>query len=156
MNHDEISSFLFGGGKSFQFNEIGDTCRGEVVSAELQQQTSIEGQKLTWDDGSPRKQLVITVQTDLREDDDDDGIRTLYAKGGNYDIDTGSGQSMRNAIGEAVKKAGAKSLDAGDEIAVSFTGLGKAKRGQSAPKLYTAGYRKAVASVAAADLFADS
>lgn len=156
MSNDSVNDFLFSGGaKSFPFENVGDTIKGEIVSADLRQQTSIEGQLLTWTDGSPRMQLVIVVHVPDLATDDDDGNRSIYAKGGRYDVASGSGQSMRDAIAEAVRDAGAKSLDPGDEIAVSFTGLGKAKRGQSAPKLYTAGYRKATASVAAADLFGD-
>lgn len=153
----EVTDFLFSGGaKAFPFNAIGDKARGTIVSAEVRQQTSMEGNKpLTWDDGSPRMQLVIVLQTTIKDDDDDDGKRTLYAKGGNFDIGTGSGSSMRNAIADAVKASGSKSLDEGDELVVAYTGNGVAKRGYQAPKLYTASFKKAVASVAADDLFDD-
>ena len=153
---NDVNEYLFGGGaKAFQFNTIGDICRGTVVKAEMRQQTSIEGVPLNWDDGRPRMQLVVELQTDEHVDDDDDGIRTLYAKGGRFEIAEGEGQSMRDAIADAMKEQKEKSLDPGDELAVGFTGLGKAKRGYSAPKLYAASFRKGRKSVKASDLFGD-
>jgi hypothetical protein len=156
MSQTDVGNFLFSGGaKAFQFNDFGDTVSGEVVTAEVRQQTSMEGEPLTWPDGKPRQQLVITLQTTLHEGDDDDGQRTVYAKGGRFDVQQGEGSSMRDAIADAVRQIGAKSIDPGDELAVSFTGLGVAKRGYQAPKLYTAGFRKAKASIKAKDLFGD-
>lgn len=152
----DVSNFLFAGGaKAFQFNNFGDTVSGEVTNCEVRQQTSIEGELLSWPDGKPRMQLVITLQTKLKDNDDDDGLRTIYAKGGRFDVAEGEGSSMRDAIADAVRLLGAKSIDVGDELAVSFTGLGVAKRGYSAPKLYSAGFRKAKASIKASDLFGE-
>lgn len=152
----DVSSFLFSGGaKAFQFNEFGDTVSGEVTQCEVRQQTSMEGELLSWPDGKPRMQLVITLQTTLKDNDDDDGLRTVYAKGGRFDVAKGEGSSMRDAIADAVRTIGAKSIDVGDELAVSFTGLGVAKRGYQAPKLYTAGFRKAKQSIKATDLFGE-
>src|SRR6187455_1233544 len=154
---NDINDFLFqGGAKAFQFNDIGDSVEGRVVNAEMRQQTSIEGTKLTWDNGDPRMQLVITLQTSLHDNDDDDGQRTIYAKGGRYDTQVGEGTSMRDAIADAVRTMGEKRLEEGDELVVAFTGKGVAKRGYSAPKLYTAGFRKGKAGVDAAALFSSS
>jgi hypothetical protein len=156
MTQSNVSDFLFAGGaKAFGFAEFGDTVSGEIIAAEVRQQTSIEGELLTWPDGKPRQQLVITLQTKLHEDDDDDGQRTIYAKGGRFDVNKGEGQSMRDAIAEAVRVIGAKSIEVGDELAVSYTGEGVAKRGYNAPKLYTAGFRKAKPSITESDLFGD-
>src|SRR5262245_33197979 len=101
---DDINEFLFqGGAKAFPFDNIGDSVEGRIVAADLRQQTSIEGQKLTWDNGDPRMQLVITLATKLHDNDDDDGQRTVYAKGGRFDTQTGEGTSMRDAIADAVR-----------------------------------------------------
>ena len=152
----DVNDFLFAqGGKSFKFTNIGDTVKGTIVRAEVRQQTSIDGALLTWDDGSPRKQLVVTLETDEKDNDDDDGVRMIYAKGGNFEVAKGQGTSMRNAIADAVKDAGATALEPGDELAVSYTGEAKARRGYSPAKLYVAGFKKTVGSVAATDLFAD-
>lgn len=154
MSHDDVNDYLFqGGAKAFQFNNIGDAVEGRIVSAELRQQTSIEGLKLSWDNGDPRMQLVITLATKLQDTEDDDGLRTVYAKGGRYDVQSGEGTSMRDAIADAVRTMGEKRLEEGDELVIAFTGLGVAKRGYSQPKLYTAGFRKGRQGVDAKALF---
>lgn len=155
--YDDINNFLSGGGaKSFPFEAIGDSVEGTIVDAEVRQQTSMEGELLTWADGKPRMQLVITLQTELREGENDDGLRTIYAKGGRFDVAKGEGSSMRDAIAEAVQTAKASKLEEGDSLVVVYSGLGVAKRGYQAPKLYTAGFRKAKASVSADALFSDA
>lgn len=155
--YDDINGFLLSGGaKAFPFNNLGDSVEGTIVDAELRQQTSMEGELLTWSDGKPRMQLVITLQTKLHDTDDDDGIRTIYAKGGKFDVAQGEGTSMRDAIADAVRTMKADKLEAGDSLVVAYTGLGVAKRGYQAPHLYTAGFRKAKASVSADALFSDA
>lgn len=155
---NDVNDFLFqSSAKSFPFDHVGDIVRGTIISAEIRQQTSLEdGKALFWDDGKPRNQLVIVLQTTLSDGDDDDGQRTIYAKGGRFEVATGEGLSMRDAIADAVKAAGAKSLDPGDELAVGFTGEGKGRRGFNPPKLYSASFRKASKAVSGADLFGDA
>lgn len=152
---EDTSNFLFGGGgKAAKFDNIGDTVEGVITDAVVSQQTDMEtNQPLTWPDGSPRMQLVITLQTDERSDDDD-GIRRIFAKGGKYEVATGNGTSLKDAIADAVKKAGSKSLDEGGTLKVGYTGEGKkTNRGFSAPKLYRATYTAPVKSVSASDLW---
>ena len=152
----DANDFLFGGGGgAAKFEEVGDTVEGEITDVKVTQQTSMEDNTpLTWPDGSPRKQLVITLQTDLRDNDDDDGIRRVYAKGGNYEAASGTGTSMKDAVAEAVKKAGAKSIETGGRLKIGHSGIGKkTNRGFSAPKLYRAVYEPPKASVSAAELF---
>lgn len=154
---NDVNEYLFGGGaKAFAFDHIGDICRGTVIKAELRQQSSLEGELLTWTDGRPRMQLVITMQTDEHDSDDDDGIRTLYAKGGRFEIAEGEGTSMRDAIADAIKATGAKSLDPGDQLAVGYTGNGKGRKGYNPPKLYAASFKKGRTSVTASDLFGET
>jgi hypothetical protein len=63
---------------------------------------------------------------------------------------------MKQAIADAVKKAGAASLDEGGILRVAHTGLGKkTNRGFSAPKLYRATYEAPTKSVSSEDLFSD-
>ncbi|MET0911435.1 MAG: hypothetical protein ABWZ99_18365 [Ilumatobacteraceae bacterium] len=152
------NAFLFGGGgKAASFEAIGDAVEGRIENVVVSQQTSMEDNTpLTWPDGRPREQLVITLATDLREGDDDDGIRKLYAKGGKYEAAEGTGTSMKDAIADAVKKAGARSIDEGGTLKVGHTGIGKkTNRGYSAPKLYRATYTPPKASVGADELFDD-
>lgn len=158
---NSINDFLNGGtGGAAKFDEVGDTVVGTITDAKLQQQTSLEDNTpLTWNDGSPRMQLVITLQTDQRdpEKEDDDGLRRIYAKGGQYEVASGSGSSMKDAIADALKKAKAKSIEEGATLTVAFTGEGKKKnRGHNAPKLYKAKYEApSKAAVSTQDLFDD-
>ena len=146
-----------GGGKSFPFENIGDAVKGRIVTVERRQQRSFDGgEPLTWDDGSPRMLTYIEIQTDLREGDDDEGIRALYAKGGNFEAHEGKGQAMEKAIVDAVKKAGCKSIDEGAELSVGYTGKAKpTTRGFQPAKLFVAQYKAPVSSVDDADLFGD-
>jgi hypothetical protein len=144
------------GGKAFPFENLHDTVIGEIISAEVRQQTDVDtGEKLTWTDGSPRNQLVITLQTSLHTNDEDDGIRQIFAKGGKFDIADGDGQSMKDAIAKAVRDGGGTGLNPGDNLAVAYTGNGvKKNRAFNAPKLYSASWKKATpASVSGKDLF---
>jgi hypothetical protein len=159
----DIDDFLFGGGgAAAKFESQGDMVKGTVIEADLKQQTSMEDNKpLFWDNGDPRMQLVIRLQTDERDPskEDDDGVRTIYAKGGNFEVAEGQGKSLKDAIADALKQAGIKALDNRVELKVAFTGLGKkTNRGYSAPKLFTAkatAVEPPKAAVSTADLFDD-
>lgn len=137
MSTDPNSFLLGGGGKSAKFAQIGDTVEGVIVDQpELRQRTSIDdGKPLTWDDGSPQMQLVVRLQTDLRDDAEDDGIRNLYVSGGFKRA------SLQKAVADAVRTAGAKGLAVGGRLKVGFTGEEPPqKRGMSPAKLYQARY----------------
>lgn len=152
----DTNDFLFGGGgKAAKFENIGDTVEGTITDCQVSQQTDMEtNQPLTWPDGSPRMQLVVTLQTNERIDDNDDGIRRVYAKGGKYEVASGTGTSLKDAIADAVRKSGARSLDEGGTLKVGYSGNGKrTNRGFSAPKLYRATYSAPVKSVDASDLW---
>ena len=143
------NDFLFASGaKSAKFENVGDYVKGTIVSAEVRQQTDIEGKPKVWTDGSPVMQLVVVLATDQRDDGDDDGHRAVYAKGGRYEVASGKGKSMRDAIAEAVRAGGGKALDIGSTLTVAHTGLAVAKRGLSPMKLYGAKWEPATVAVA--------
>ncbi|QFG08914.1 hypothetical protein PBI_MALAGASYROSE_66 [Mycobacterium phage MalagasyRose] len=136
--------FLAGGGvPSGKFKSHGDTVGGPIAEDPTeQQQTNMNGEPLFWDNGDPRKQLVVTVQTDARdpEIEDDDGKRRLFIKG-----------ELRKAVQKAVLDAGAKGLDVGGELNVTYIGDGTpARPGLTPPKLYSATYAKPKATAAPA------
>ena len=149
-------SEVAGGGKSFQFDEIGDKCSGKITLIERRQQRAFDsGKPLEWDDGTPRMLTYVEVETSLRDDDDDDGIRALYCKGGNFEIAEGQGVSAEQALVQAAKDAKVKTLDEGGDLDMVFSGRSKATvRGYQPAKLFVARYSPPVASVAADDLFA--
>jgi hypothetical protein len=149
-------SELGGGAKAWSAENMGDKIVGRIKLVERRQQRGLDDGKLvTWDDGSPKMLTYIELETDERVDDEDDGIRSLYAKGGrNFEAAQGSGKAMEVAIAEAVKAAGCNSIDEGATLAVQFTGLGKSTtRGYNPPKLFKAQYKAPISSVAADDLF---
>lgn len=160
MSNDSVNDFLFGSGaRAFSFEKLGDSVDGTVISADVQQQTDIDSNEPKFfSDGKPMNQLVIRLQTDIRdpEIDDDDGIRTVYAKGGRYNVAEGEGLAMRDAIAKAVRDGGGKALEEGDRLVIAHTGVAERKtRGHNPAKLYTAGWRKGKAAVSGSDLFGD-
>lgn len=126
---------------SAKFPEIGSAHKGRVTAMDQRDQTDTNGNVKQFKDGTPRKQWVISLEKN------DGEVVSLYASGGKFTPATGTGHSMQTAIGIAVREAGADSLDIGGELAVAHTGLGEAKPGQNAPKLYTAQYRPPSQSV---------
>jgi len=132
MTEIDPNAFLMGaGGRSAKFEREGDTVVGYIQHTEVRQQTDIKDNRpLTWDDGSPRMQLVVTLETDDRDDDDDDGVRKLYVKG-----------QMQKAVSDAVRKAGARGLAIGGKLGVKYVSTAEPKqRGFNGAKQYTAKY----------------
>ena len=137
---------------------VGDKIAGIIVGVKRQQQTGFDDNApLFWDNGDPRMMTVVEIQTDLSEDGDDDGIRSLWLKGGsNYEPAEGSGASGEVALAKAAKDSGADSIDEGAKLQAAITGMAKPTgRGALAAKLWTMKYDAPVQSVAAGDLFDD-
>lgn len=130
------NAFLMGsGGRSAKFENHGDTVVGIIEHMEVRQQTDFKsGKPLTWDDGSPRNQLVVMLRTDARDDEDDDGIRNLYVRG-----------QMQKVVSDAVRKAGQRGLAPGGKLGVKFVSTLEPKvRGENGAKQYTAKYEPPV------------
>lgn len=146
MSADDVNDFLLSGGvTSAKFETPGTTVSGTICRPpEKQQQRDFEtGKPKVWEDGTPRWQVVIHLQTDTRDQDvdDDDGIRALYVRG-----------NMLRAVREAVRRAGGR-LEEGGELAVIYTGDGERQGVGFPPKLYSATYVPA-AQAAVADALA--
>lgn len=122
-----------GGAKAAKFPAVGTTVSGPIIKEpDVVQQTEFgTGKLLFWDDGKPRNQIVVQLQTSQRDDAEDDGIRSIYVKG----------KSLTGAVREAVKAAGAPGLEVGGVLAITYIGDGKAERGMP-PKLYSATYQR--------------
>ncbi|MFT4258023.1 hypothetical protein [Microbacterium sp.] len=76
-----LDDLIAGGGKTAKFEKPGTTWSGVVVKAEPRQATNFDtGKPDHWDDGQPKMQAVVSIQTDLREDETDDGVRAIYIK----------------------------------------------------------------------------
>lgn len=141
----EANDFLMGGGaKSAQFPDraYGTTVGGAIVRPpEVRQQTDkATGNPKFFDDGTPRNQLVVQVQTDQRADQNDDGVRAFYIKA-----------DMLRAVREAVRAAGAPGLQVGGVLAVTYIRDEQGK-GSIPKKIYTATYQPPAAQAANAML----
>lgn len=146
MSTTTAEQFLLGGGgKSAKFENIGDSVTGTIAAPpEVKQQTKMgTGDPLTWDNGDPKMQLVVQLQTALREDTDDDGIRNVYVKGSKKP----ESQSLHAAVAGAVAAAGAKGLSVGGTLTVTYIGDGVPSAvGFNPPKRYQAIYKAPDAS----------
>lgn len=135
-------------GKAAKWQTIGDTFAGRIVSMEQRQQTDPkDNTPKFFPSGDPMMVWVITV-----EQANGDTV-AFYASGGKYKVEEGEGESMLNAIGAAVRAAGASGVDVGAELAVSFSGWGEAKTGLNRPRLFKAQYRPPAPVSVPVDLF---
>lgn len=148
MSADPTSFLMASGTKAFKFDEIGATAKGTIVSLEMQQQRDIkDNTPKWWDDAKtqPMMQLRVVLQTDERDGEDDDGHRALYVRG-----------NMQQAVRDAIKAAGATTIEEGGTLAVQYTGNGTAsKPGFNPPKEYRSQYAPPVAQPATAVAVAD-
>lgn len=137
---------LGGGGKSAKFDTIGATITGTIhAKPEVKQQTKMGSGELDfWDNGDPKLQLVVTLATDQRDPDDgdDDGMRNLYVKGSQDP----KSKSLHAAVAAAVTASGAKGLEVGGKLTVTYVANGVSKTaGFNPPKQYEATYIPAAA-----------
>ena len=90
-------------GKWYGFAEVGDIFKGTFINASERQATDyVTGAPKTWDGGEPMIEFVLEFQTDLRDDDSDDGKRTLFA---------GKSSRLFKSMQEALRAAGLKWAD---------------------------------------------
>lgn len=82
MNTQDTSGFFGGQPPAAKFDAEGDTIEGVVMAKELRQQTDPQDAStvLTWPDGRPKMQALVTLQV-AKPDEDDDGLRILYVRG---------------------------------------------------------------------------
>jgi hypothetical protein len=128
------------GAPSLSFPTIKTRHVGVVVDKRQAQQTTPDGALKTFDNGDPMMQVIITLQTEVRDPaiDGDDGTRRLFAKGNMI-------AAIRDAVKEANPGDATAILNIGDQLAIEYTGDGEQKkRGFSPPKLYRAWVKKGV------------
>lgn len=126
-----VDDFFAGGAKSFKFENQNDTVIGVITDQFVSQQSDFKTKELLYNkDNSPRNQLVVTLQTQLRDPQlqNDDGKRSVYVKSG-----------LRQAVGVAVRATGRSKLENGGVLKIVLTGF--ENTGQGSPKkLYVATY----------------
>ena len=102
------------GGASASFTEKGKWVSGVITDVGEKQETAFgTGDPITWKDGSPKMQMVVTIQTDERDpaNADDDGKRVIYCKWG---------QTV--AIGDAIKKSAYQGPMVGAKLGLRWSG----------------------------------
>lgn len=119
--------------KGIKFTNVGDTITGTVMGAPTErQQTKFGTQEPDfWPNGDPKMQILVNLQTSLREDGNDDGERTLYV----------ASKNMKKAIGDAIRASGASDLTSGGSLTVTFIGNDPNSKNPANPaKMYQAQY----------------
>jgi hypothetical protein len=133
----DANDLLMGGGvksAAFPDQQYGHTVGGVIVRPpQVRQQTDFDsGKPKFFDNGDPMMQIVVQVQTDLRDPNDstDDGVRAFYLKG-----------QMQAAVRDAVREAGAKGLEVGGTLHVRYLRDEPNSRGRGKDKkVYAAKY----------------
>jgi hypothetical protein len=138
MTTPPTSKDLLGGNAlSVKFEAPGDTIEGTLLNWSVSPVTKMgTGEIDTFPSGDPKYQFILTIQTGLRNDIDDDGRRTLYAK-----------SHLFVAIKQAVASTGAEDFEKGAWISATFTHLGEPQRGMNPPKMFVASYKRPSAQV---------
>ena len=127
MSMSTLDSLLAGGGKTAKFEKVGDSYTGVVQSAEVRQASNFDtGKPEFWDDGNPKQQIVVSIQTSERVDEEDDGVRAVYIKGWG---------DQKKALQRASKEAGG-SPAVGDTFTATYVGDGEKPQRGFAPKIY--------------------
>lgn len=140
---DEANDFLMGGGTPWvKFDDIGDKVSGTIIAPPERRQSKDydSGELATWPDGNPVYEVVVKLQTTLRdpEIEDDEGIRQFVINSG----------AKRAAVRDAISKAKARGLSEGGRLTVTYTHDGEPKkRGYRGPKQFTAVYEPPVVGV---------
>lgn len=149
----DANDILMGGGgaATAKFDTPGTTVGGRIVSPpkafqerEFNRTTKrSDGPPKVFPSGDPIMGISVDVQTTIRTDAEDDGVRRIYIQG----------KRLKDATREAIRAAGAPGLEVGGELHVTYTRDGEAAGpGVSPPKEYTARYIPASAGAANAAL----
>lgn len=133
-----MEGFLLGGTKipSLKYDSDAKTEHTLTITdePELRQQTDFDsGEPLTFSNGDPRMQLVVTGTVDESEriDPEDELLRREYIKG-----------EKQKAVGAALREAGAKTLEVGGKLWIKCLGEEKIAGTRKSKKLYKAAYKK--------------
>jgi hypothetical protein len=112
MTATDIEAFFAGGATAAKFEDkqYGQVIGGEITAepAMRQQRDYTTGEPITYPDGNPAMQMVVTVQAQPATGDDD-GQRALYIKG-----------QMKQAVGDALRKAGATAPRKGGKLWIKY------------------------------------
>lgn len=142
MSVEEANGWLMGSSaQSCTFPEIGTKHEGRITAVEMGVQRDLQtGKPKLWDDGTPMKQMIVTLQTEARdpEVENDDGVRKLYV----------GSKGMREALAAAVKLTGSGGIAIGGTLGIKYARDGEQpKKGFNPPKEYVAKYEPPTVAV---------
>jgi hypothetical protein len=127
MTMSAIADALASGGTYLKWEHPGTTYTGIITDVAMRQSRKYESTELdTWEDGTPKMQVVVTLATDYVDQahQDDDGTRMIS-------INLWSGQ--KKALVSACKAAGVTEPQVGQRFtATHVSGIGNAK----APRVF--------------------
>ena len=130
MNSNSVAGFFGGGGgKGAKFPTVGTTVTGTITAVHPPENQTEFGTGRVLENKFQVRIDLATSERDI-QDQYDDGARTLYVRGW-----------MTGAIGDAVRKSGAREPEIGGTLTVKYSGDGQPSRpGISGPKQYEATY----------------
>lgn len=111
-------------------SQPGDTVTGVIEKIETTQVNDFQTkQPAFWNDGRPKEQIHVIIQTQLRDPsvEDDDGRRSLWVKGWGIQL---------KAFRDACRQAGVKIPKPGDTITERFVGLDQRGDAPKPPKVF--------------------
>lgn len=108
------------GGKWIRLAEVGDKVVGTIIDIEVRDRRTPDGEVVAnKKTGKPRKEYVVTLEIDDREDDEDDGIRKVSCN-----------ESAQDAVRDAFNKAGGGDIS-GARFALQLVGAAPDKFSQA-------------------------
>lgn len=111
-------------------SQPGDSVTGVIEKIETTQVNDFQTkQPAYWNDGRPKEQIHVIIQTQLRDPsvEEDDGRRSLWVKGWGIQL---------KAFRDACRQAGVKIPKPGDTITERFVGLGQRGDAPQPPKVF--------------------
>lgn len=112
-------------------SQPGDSVTGVIEKIEITQVNDFQTkQPAFWNDGRPKEQIHVIIQTQLRDPsvEDDDGRRSLWVKGWGIQL---------KAFREACMQAGVKTPKPGDTITETYIGLVERGNAPQPPKVFS-------------------
>lgn len=95
-------------GRWVKLADKGDTIEGTVLAFEIRPMTFEGAPVLSRRSGEQRKEWLFTLQTNMRDDDDDDGIRKVPLK-----------EAAQRAVRDAITEAKVAAPKAGDRLKIA-------------------------------------
>lgn len=148
---DDIDNALSGGSKSAFSAETpaGTSVTGVITDVDYRQVTDFTTQQpATFPSGDKKMQFIIRIQTDQREDGDDDGLRSIYIP---------AWGKRKAALTEAIRASGATKgsevLIPGTTFTATYNGEKRAEGGPSGSysyKSYTYAFTRGASPAASA------